>query len=232
MLASWRTSPGSGEELSRPFKRVPVPEYLQRESDFEYDVFGYCAKAFTESHPDGKKGFLLERMGGVVFFDEIGDASPAVQAKLLAYLDDYQVVPRGWSGEPLFCPMLVVAATNRPIDEWAAKGSDELSKDIASFFRNDLFRRFNYVIRIPSLNDRREELPFILDTMLQMLAFNPGETIRVREVGAKALKKLMEFDYDRGNFRDLENMVRNACRQAVRDGRTHLVEKDVTSSFQ
>ena len=61
---------------------------------------------------------------------------------------------------------------------------------------------------------------------------SPHETIRVREVGASALKKLKEFDYSRGNFRDLENMLRNACRQAVRDGRTYLVEKDVTSAFQ
>ena len=227
---AWRTSPGHGEELSMPFKRVPVPEYLQRESDFEYDVFGHCAGAFTGAHEEGKKGFLLERMGGVVFFDEIGDASPAIQAKLLAYLDDYQVTPRGWSGEPVFCPMLVVAATNRPIDEWAAKDSGKSPKDIADYFRNDLFRRFNYVIHVPSLNNRSEELPSILDTMLQMPAFNQDG--RIREVGASALKKLKEFDYSRGNFRDLENMVHNACRQAVRDGRTYLVEKDVTCSFQ
>ena len=80
------------------------------------------------------------------------------------------------------------------------------------------------------MNDRREELPFILDTMLQMPAFNQDE--KIREVGANALKKLKEFDYTRGNFRDLENMVRNACRQAVRDGRRYLVEKDMTCSFQ
>ena len=227
---AWRTSPGPGDELSRPFKRVPVPEYLQRESDFEYDVFGNCAGAFTGAHKDGKKGFLLERMGGVVFFDEIGDASPAIQAKLLAYLDDYQVTPRGWSGEPVFCPMLVVAATNRPIDEWAEKDSGKSPGNVADYFRNDLFRRFNYLIHIPSLNDRREELPFILDTMLQMPAFNQDG--KIREVGANALKKLKEFDYTRGNFRDLENMVRNACRQAVRDGRRYLVEKDMTCSFQ
>jgi len=141
---AWRTSPGPGEELSRPFKRVPVPEYLSRESDFEYDVFGHCAGAFTGAHPDGKKGFLLERMGGVVFFDEIGDANPPIQAKLLAYLDDYQVVPRGWSGEPLFCPMLVVAATNRPIEEWAAKDSGKSPENVADYFRNDLFRRCRF----------------------------------------------------------------------------------------
>lgn len=222
---AWRTSPGPGEELSRPFKRIPMPEYLHRENDFEFDVFGYAAGAFTNANPEGKKGFLLERMGGVVFFDEFGDANPAIQAKLLAYLDDYQVTPRGWSGDPIFCPMLVVAATNRPIDEWAVHEYKKSTEDMASFFRNDLFRRFNYLIRVPSLNDRREELPFMLDIMLQLEAFNSGHSIK--EIGKEAMHAFMDFDYDRGNFRDLENLVRTACRRAFRDGRDYLVKADI-----
>jgi len=224
---AWSTSPGPGEELSRPFKRVPLPEYLDRENAFEYDLFGCCAGAYTGAPPGGEKGFLLERMGGVIFFDEIGDANPAIQAKMLAYLDDYQVTPRGWSGEPVFCPMLVIAATNRSIDQWAAKDPEESQKDIASYFRNDLFQRFNYLIRVPELNDRRQEISFIVDTMLQMPAFNPDR--KVREMGANALKKLMEYDYSRGNFRDLENLLRDACRKAVRDGRSYIVEADIIS---
>jgi len=220
---AWATSPAKGEERSRPFKRVPSPEYLHRESDFEYDVFGYCAGAFTGAHPDGKKGFLLERMGGVVFFDEIGDASLAIQAKLLAYMDDYQVTPRGWSGESLFCPMLVVAATNRPIDDWSV---DSEKEDHERRFRNDLFRRFNFVIRIPSLNERKEqELAYILDVLMQMEAFNPER--KIKEIGAGALQWLQNFDFDKGNFRDLETMLRRACRRAVGDGRGYLVESDV-----
>ncbi|RJX17058.1 MAG: AAA family ATPase [Desulforudis sp.] len=220
---AWATSPRPGEELSRPFKRVPCPEYLQRESDFEYDVFGYCAGAFTGAHPDGKKGFLLERMGGVVFFDEIGDASPVIQAKLLAYLDDYQVTPRGWSGDSMFCPMLVVAATNRPIDIWSEASDKE---DYDRRFRNDLYRRFNYVINIPSLNERkRQELPYILDVMLQMEAFNPRQ--RIQEIGKDALEVFLEFDYDKGNFRDLETKLRRACRKALSEGRQYIVKSDI-----
>lgn len=222
---AWATSPKPGMEPSRPFKRVPCPEYLQRESDFEYDVFGYCAGTFTGGHSDGKKGFLLERMGGVVFFDEIGDASLAIQAKLLAYLDDYQVTPRGWSGDSMFCPMLVVAATNRPIKKWLEEGEKD---DHNRRFRNDLFRRFNYVIDVPSLNERKQqELPYILDVMLQMEAFNPGG--RIEEIGKEALQALLEFDYDRGNFRDLENMLRRACRKASSEGRKYIVKNDVIS---
>jgi DNA-binding NtrC family response regulator len=162
-------------------------------------------------------------MGGVVFFDEIGDASLAIQAKLLAYMDDYQVTPRGWSGESLFCPMLVVAATNRPIDDWSV---DSEKEDHERRFRNDLFRRFNFVIRIPSLNERKEqELAYILDVLMQMEAFNPER--KIKEIGAGALQWLQNFDFDKGNFRDLETMLRRACRRAVGDGRGYLVESDV-----
>ena len=223
---AWATSPQPGEELSRPFKRVPAPEYLNRENDFEYDVFGYCAGTFTGADPEGRKGYLLERLGGVVFFDEIGDANSAIQAKLLAYLDDYQVTPRGWSGDPLFCPMLIVAATNRPIDEWA---NDPSREDHDRLFRSDLFRRFNCVVRIPSLNERKEgELPFILDVMLQMEAFNPKR--RIKEIGEGALAAFLNFDYDKGNFRDLENLVRAVCSRAVRDGRNYVVAADVETA--
>ena len=220
---AWRLA-GPGESSTRPFKRIPIPEYLHRETDFEFDMFGYCSGAYTGALPGGRRGFLLENMGGVIFFDEIGEANPVIQAKLLAYLDDYQVTPRGWSGEPIFCPMLLVAATNRKIDEWAARDDGE-SDSSGNFFRNDLLRRFNCLVRIPAIKERKEEIPFILDTLLQMDAFNPGA--KIKEVGKRALHALMDYDFDKGNFRDLENMVRNACRKARGDGREYLIENDI-----
>jgi len=225
---AWRLA-GSERTNSRPFKRVPIPEYLHRENDFEFDVFGYCNGAYTGALPGGNRGFLLENLGGVIFFDEIGEANPAIQAKLLAYLDDYQVRPRGWSGESIFCPVLIVAATNRNIDKWADRDDGEsTSKDNYLIFRNDLYRRFNHCIHIPPVKERKGELPFILDTMLQMEAFNPhGE---IKEVGQKALQALKNHNYDRGNFRDLENLVRDACRIALNDSRTYLVESDIKVS--
>lgn len=221
---AWRLA-DPGESESRPFKRIPIPEYLHKENDFEFDVYGYCHGAYTGALPGGKRGFLLENIGGVIFFDEIGDANRPIQAKLLAYLDDYQVTPRGWSGEPVFCPMLLVAATNRNIDKWAARDDGESDKS-ERFFRNDLFRRFNHLVRIPSIKERKEELPFILDTMLQMEAFNPGGEIR--GVGKKALDAFTNHDFSKGNFRDVENLVREACRMARNDGRTYLVKSDIT----
>lgn len=219
---AWRTSPGQGECKSRPFKRIPIPEYLHKEDFFEYDVFGYTAGAYTGAREGGNKGFLVERMGGVVFFDEIGEASPVTQAKMLAYLDDYQVAPRGWEGEPIFCPVLVIAATNRPIDRWA---EEDESNSATNGFRNDLFRRFNVIVHIPSLDERKDEIPFILDAMLQTEAFNPGS--RIKEIGKKALKALQDIDYKKGNFRTLENTVRDACHRAATDGRDYIVLGDI-----
>ena len=219
---AWRTSSGQGEPKSRPFKRIPIPEYLHKEDFFEYDVFGYTQGAYTGAREGGNKGFLVERMGGVVFFDEIGEASPAIQAKMLAYLDDYQVTPRGWEGKSIFCPVLVIAATNRPIDKWA---DEDESGNKDNNFRNDLFRRFNVIIHIPSLDERKDELPFILDAMLQTEAFNPGN--KIKEIGEQALKVFQDIDYKKGNFRTLENSAREACRRAAIDGRDYIVSSDV-----
>lgn len=220
-----RTSPGPGpdEPTTRPFKRVAVPEYLNKEDMFEYDVFGYTSGAYTGGREGGSRGFLAERMGGVIFFDEIGDSSAQIQAKLLAYLDDYQVTPRGWEGDPFFCPMLVVAATNRPITQWAR--SEEADDRSAGRFRNDLLRRFNWIITLPSLNERREEIPSIVDSLLQQEAFNPDRQIRF--VGEDALRKITETDYSLGNFRTLEQLLRRACARAAADGRDYLVTTDL-----
>ncbi len=217
---AWHMTQGMDDDQSLPFRRIPIPEYLKREEVFEYDMFGWCAGAYTGASPLGGKGFLLESLGGVVFFDEIGDASPMIQAKLLAYLDDYQVTPRGWFGSPVFCPTLVVAATNLPIDKWTEnKPGDE------NYFRNDLFRRFNFVIDVPSLNDRKDKLELIIDAMLNLSTFNPQK--KIKEIGKKALEKISNIDFDKGNFRDLETILKTACRDANRDGRTYIVKKDI-----
>lgn len=221
---AWRTSPGEGDrQLSRPFKRVSIPEYLGDEERFAFDVLGYTASAYTGARPSGSRGILLERLGGVVFFDEIGEASPPIQSKLLPYLDDYQVTPVGWEGEPVTCPMLIVAATNRPIDEWAKEETRQPGDP--NYFRNDLYRRFTDVVYIPPLRDRLDELPALVDAMLQMEQFNPGRL--VQEVGEQAMRVLRDQDYDKGNFRTLESLVRIACERAMAQGRDYLVKSDL-----
>jgi DNA-binding NtrC family response regulator len=147
----------------------------------------------------------------VIFLDEIGEASSAIQAKLLAYLDDYMVRPRGWTEEPFFCPTLVVAATNRDLRK---------VKD----FRPDLLARFTDIEQVPPLRERVESFPFILDCLLQNPAINPCGDIQ--EIGQTAYETLVAHPF-KGNFRELETVLRGACHAAGKDGRDFICRQDI-----
>lgn len=191
--------------------RIAIPEYLGKEDMFEYDLFGYAAGAYTGGREEGSLGLLLENVGGVVFLDELGEASNIIQAKLLAYLDDYAVRPRGWTGKPFFCPTLVVGATNRDVGKM--KG-----------FRKDLLARFTDVDRVPPLRERGESFPFILDCLLQQNAINPGG--RVQEIGEQAFEVLKKHEFH-GNFRELETLLRTICETVIKDGRNYISRSDL-----
>ena len=194
------------------FARISIPEYLAKEDMFEYDMFGYAAHSYSDADPAGSRGVFLNNIGGVIFLDEIGEASPVIQTKLLAFLDDYKVRPRGWSGKGFYCPVLIVGATNQPLDT----GGKE--------FRNDLIQRFTDIQTIPPLRERMENFHLLLDCLLQNKGINiDGE---IKEIGENAYKLLSQQEYKAGNFRELENLVRTACRNARMDGRTYLVKRD------
>lgn len=195
--------------------RIVIPEYLSKEDSFEYALFGYVHGAYTGGREDGDHGLLLRNVGGVIFLDEIGEANAIIQAKLLAYLDDYRVRPRGWQGTPFYCPTLVVAATNRDLKSLVKKG----------LFRGDLLARFTDTEIIPPLRDRLESLPFILDCLLQSESINPGGY--VREIGDGAFRALKAHPYE-GNFRELEDCLRTACRKARLGARTQLRRSDLS----
>jgi transcriptional regulator with PAS, ATPase and Fis domain len=180
---------------------------------FEYDLFGYARGAYTGGQEAGSLGLLLANLGGVIFLDEIGEASGAIQAKLLAYFDDYMVRPRGWTDEPFFCPTLIVAATNRDLRK---------VKD----FRPDLLARFTDIEQVPPLRERVESFPFILDCLLQNPAINPG--FSVREIGQTAYEIMVKHSF-KGNFRELETMLRVACHAAAKDGRDFICRPDIAT---
>jgi hypothetical protein len=194
--------------------RISIPEFLGKEDMFEYDLFGYVHGAYTGGKKGGDHGLLLENVGGVVFLDEIGEASAIIQAKLLAYLDDYRIRPRGWRGAPFYCPTLIVAATNRDLKDLAKKGR----------FRGDLLARFTDVETIPPLRERVESLPFILDCLLQSGAINPDAA--VQEIGQEAFAALKKYEF-RGNFRELEDTLRTACQAVTKDGRQYICRSDL-----
>ena len=236
---AWRTSPNLGEiKKFRPFARVNIPGYLERESMFEYDIYGYCCGAYTDAKRQGSRGILLENMGGVIFFDEIGDASPQIQAKLLALLDDYQVSPVGWQGKSIFCPSLIVAATNRPIKAWAGEEHKDKS-DSQGRFRGDLLNRFDVIITIPSLNERKEEMIYILDALLQTDAFNPMKSTAtgsrnrmIAAIGNEALQAFTAHDYEGSNFRILERALRDGVYAAIAEGESLVSLRHLPKEFR
>lgn len=198
------------------FKKVFIPEWLNKEDMLEYDLFGYAHGAYTDGKGEGDIGKLLNCVGGVIFLDEIGTASPAIQAKLLGYMDDYRVEPRGWTYGAFECPALVVAATNLPLEKLTHP----------DHFRPDLLARFTDIENVPPLRERMQDLPFILDCLLQNPSINPEGKVTVADIGADAFKAIEQHKFT-ANFRELENLLRNACDSAARDGRSYICKPDL-----
>ena len=194
--------------------RISIPEFVGKEEDFEYALFGYAKGAYTGGLENGSIGLLIENMGQVVFLDEIEEANNTIQAKLLAFMDDYRVRPRGWLGKSFYCPVLIVAATNCSVAELRKRN-----------FRKDLLARFTDVETVPPLRERKEIMDFIIDSLLQQESITLNRT--VSKIGKYALARLKGYSYEEGNFRELEDVLRNACASARRDGRDYLCECDI-----
>lgn len=221
----------------RRLQRVSIPDYVGAESNLRYELFGYAPGSFTDASARGEPGLLLSNVGGVVFLDEIGDASPALQARLLAYLDDYRVRPLGYHGSPFACPALIVAATNRPIDEWAEAHRRGLSSATeGNWFRHDLLERFDVVVRLPALNERVRagDLPAIVDSLLQTEAVNPIVSAtpptprrRISSFEPALTTALAQIDYTGGNLRKLSRLLTVAVQRAAKSGRDYLLVGDL-----
>lgn len=214
LVAAYLQSRASSTER-RPL-RIPIPEYLGKEEAFEYDFFGYATGNYTGGRDKGSSGKLIRNIGGVIFLDEIGEANLTIQSKLLAFLDDYRVCPRGWEGEYFHCPVLIVAATNKDLPEMAEKKE----------FKGDLLARFTDHLTIPPLRDRMMDIEFILDCLLQRESLNPHAY--VQEIGSGALAAIKKRTFEKGNFRELEDWFRSACGKARREQRPYLVAGDVS----
>ncbi|MGQ9633386.1 MAG: sigma-54 interaction domain-containing protein [Bryobacteraceae bacterium] len=169
----------------------------------ESELFGYKAGAFTDAKRDKPGRFALAD-GGTIFLDEIGDISPAMQARLLRVLQERLIEPLG-AVEPVKVDVRVVAATNKDLAELVAAGK----------FREDLFYRIRVIpLRLPPLRERREDIPLLIERIVTRLNRLQGRDIA--GVSEDALARLMEHDYP-GNVRELENILEQAyvmCRGA------------------
>ena len=194
---------GTGKELvaralhknspraNRPFVEVncaAIPSEL-----IESELFGHMKGSFTGAVQD-RPGKFEQADTGTLFLDEVGDMSPAAQAKVLRVLQD-GVVTRIGGSKPVKVDVRVVAATNKELEGEIAAGR----------FREDLFYRLNVVpLRVPALRDRREDVPLLVRHFVATLARQDG--LPAKDVDDDALKRLQELEWQ-GNVRELRNTV-------------------------
>jgi PAS domain S-box-containing protein len=162
----------------------------------ESELFGYKRGAFTDAKRDKPGRFTLAD-GGTLFLDEIGDVSPAMQMRLLRVLQERTFEPLG-SVETVRTNMRVIAATNRNLRKLVGEGT----------FREDLFYRIHVVhIDMPSLRERREDIPLLMDHFIDR--YNRLQGKEITGLAEEAVAILMEYDYP-GNIRELQNIIEHA----------------------
>ncbi len=170
----------------------------------ESELFGHKAGAFTDARRD-KPGRFAMADGGTIFLDEIGDISPAMQVRLLRVLQERCIEPLG-SVESIKVNVRVLAATNKDLAKLVRAGR----------FREDLFYRIRVVyLKLPSLRQRREDIPLLIDRLVAR--FNRLQGRDIVGVSNEVLARLMEHEYP-GNIRELENIIEQAfvlCRGSV-----------------
>jgi DNA-binding NtrC family response regulator len=167
----------------------------------ESELFGHEKGAFTGALKS-KAGLFHAANGGTIFLDEIGELPLEMQAKLLRVLQEKEIRPVG-SNEKVAVDVRVIAATNRELEGAYRAGT----------FRKDLYFRLNVVtVHLPSLRERRSDIPQLVHCFLDRYA--PGENV---QVAAGAMKSFLQYEWP-GNIRELENCIARAL--ALGDHRT------------
>lgn len=159
----------------------------------ESELFGHEKGAFTSAVKDRKGKFELAS-GGTLFLDEIGDMSPSAQAKVLRALQE-NVIQRVGGEKDIKVDCRVVAATNKDLREEIKAGR----------FREDLFHRLAVIlIHVPSLNERREDIPMLITHFLNLVCQDHG--IVTKTIEASAIEALQQLNWT-GNIRELRNII-------------------------
>jgi DNA-binding NtrC family response regulator len=159
----------------------------------ESELFGHEKGAFTSAHKQ-REGKFEQAQGGTLFLDEIGDMSLSAQSKVLRALQE-NLINRVGSDKDIKVDVRVVAATNKDLKKEIAAGN----------FREDLYHRLSVIlIQIPSLKDRKEDIPLLVEKFLEDIAQENGSA--KKKITAEAISKLKEFPWT-GNIRELRNVV-------------------------
>ena len=155
----------------------------------ESELFGHVKGSFTGAVRD-KKGLFEMADKGTFFLDEIGDTSPTMQVKLLRVIQEGTFIPVG-AVEGRRVDVRIIAATNRPLKEMVDAGT----------FREDLYYRLNVInIKVPSLKERKEDIPILAEFFLNKAQTGPNK----KSLTKRALEKLYDYAWP-GNVRELQN---------------------------
>lgn len=159
----------------------------------ESELFGHEKGAFTSAIKQ-RKGSFEQAHGGTLFLDEIGDMSLSAQAKVLRALQESKVMRVGGEKE-LQVDVRVVAATNKNLQKEIEKGN----------FREDLYHRLSVIlIQVPSLNQRKEDIPMLADHFLKLICNDYG--MALKKITPDALVELQKYDWT-GNIREFRNVI-------------------------
>ncbi|SOS49632.1 Probable sigma-54 dependent two-component system response regulatory protein [Tenacibaculum finnmarkense] len=175
----------------------------------ESELFGHVKGSFTGANKD-RAGKFEAANGGTIFLDEIGDMSLSAQAKVLRALQENKIQRVG-SDKDIKVNVRIVAATNKDLKKEISEGR----------FREDLYHRLAVIlIKVPSLNDRRTDIPLLIDFFTSKISDEQGTPKKA--FSKQAIKLLQEYDWT-GNIRELRNVVE----RLIILGEKEISEKDV-----
>ncbi len=189
-----------GRRSAKPLITVNLPAI--QPNVVESELFGHEKFAFTDAK-EKKTGKFALADGGTIFLDEIGDLQANLQAKLLRVVEEKKVDPVGAS-RPVDVDVRIISATNRNIENMIPDGG----------FRSDLYYRLRVLeIKLPSLAERMEDLPFLVEHFIALQAEKTGNEIA--GITREALMYLCKKEWE-GNVRQLANLIESAVKRADR----------------
>ncbi len=184
----------AGPRKDKPFISIncgAIPENL-----LESELFGHKKGSFTSANED-KKGLITMANGGTLFLDEIGELPQALQVKLLHVIQTKELTPVG-DTRVITVDVRIIAATN----------ADLMQRVRENRFREDLYYRLNVIeIRMPSLRERKDDIPVLIKHYLEIFAKESGKVIK--DIDYEAMQSLLAYDWP-GNIRELRNTIERA----------------------
>jgi len=175
------------------------------------ELFGHEKGAFTGA-VQRRLGRFEAADGGTIFLDEIGELPPEAQVSLLRVLQEREIERVG-SSHPIAVDVRVLAATNRDLEAAVERGT----------FREDLFYRLNvFPIRLPPLRERADDIPILVEYLVDRFAKQAGKTIR--NIEKQTMQRLTAYEWP-GNVRELQNVIERAVVLSEGRGETLVIDE-------